>query len=96
MDAAGLAVAVMGCVIKLVVFSTDFVDDAKQVYCQGTTSLNKDLVTVATSIQGATKSLESQLDELDKNVGKGSGGTNNVRYKSVSLSRKPPCTKPSM
>ncbi|KAI0839432.1 hypothetical protein F5Y06DRAFT_265420 [Hypoxylon sp. FL0890] len=66
MDAAGLAIAVTGCVLKLVGFSIDFVDDAKQVYRNGATNRNTNLAIVASSIQDATKELEHQLDESMK------------------------------
>ncbi|KAI0376952.1 hypothetical protein F5Y04DRAFT_285369 [Hypomontagnella monticulosa] len=85
MDAAGLAIAVTGCVIKLIAFSIDFVDDVKQVYHEGATGLNKDLAAVASSIQGATKRLENQLDEFDKRGNQGSVGTNGDDLRALAL-----------
>ncbi|CAJ2503538.1 Uu.00g109320.m01.CDS01 [Anthostomella pinea] len=55
-----------GSVLKLVVFSIDFVTEAKQVHRQGGTDRNVDLATVADSVQIATQSLEDQLDEFDR------------------------------
>ncbi|KAI1212043.1 uncharacterized protein F4807DRAFT_458245 [Annulohypoxylon truncatum] len=65
MDAAGLAITVTGCVLKLLAFSIDFITDAKQVYQKGATDRNLDLVMVSKSIQNATKNLESQLGEAN-------------------------------
>ncbi|KAI1077819.1 hypothetical protein F5B20DRAFT_550467 [Whalleya microplaca] len=64
MDAVGTAIGLAGTVLKLVVFSIDFVTDAKQVYHNSATDQNLDLATVANSIQNATSSLESQLQDL--------------------------------
>ncbi|KAI1803952.1 hypothetical protein F4811DRAFT_306577 [Daldinia bambusicola] len=66
MDAAGLALTVTGCVLKLLAFSTDFVANAKEVYHNGATSRNIDLDIISKSIQSAAKSLDHQLDELTK------------------------------
>ncbi|KAI1343223.1 hypothetical protein F5Y15DRAFT_228125 [Xylariaceae sp. FL0016] len=63
-DAAGTAVGLAGCVLKLVVFSIDFVSDAKQVHRQGATDRNLDLDTVSKSIESATRSLEDHLDKF--------------------------------
>ncbi|KAI0107911.1 hypothetical protein F4776DRAFT_643993 [Hypoxylon sp. NC0597] len=72
MDAAGLAITVTGCVLKLVAFSTDFVTNVKQVYHQGATDRNTDLGIVANSIRDATKALETQLDEFSNQDQEGS------------------------
>ncbi|RYP45257.1 hypothetical protein DL768_008373 [Monosporascus sp. mg162] len=61
MDVVGSSLGLAGSALKLVVFSIEFVSDVKQVYHLGATERNVDLTTVATSIQSATKSLESQL-----------------------------------
>ncbi|RYO86943.1 hypothetical protein DL766_005970 [Monosporascus sp. MC13-8B] len=61
MDVVGSSLGLAGTALKLVVFSIEFVSDVKQVYHLGATERNVDLTTVATSIQSATKSLESQL-----------------------------------
>ncbi|KAI3327323.1 hypothetical protein HD806DRAFT_389534 [Xylariaceae sp. AK1471] len=66
-DAAGLAISLAGTVLKLVIFSIEFVGDAKQVYRQGATDRNLDLVTVAKSVEDATTSLDEQLDAIGKN-----------------------------
>jgi hypothetical protein len=66
-DAAGLAIGLAGTVLKLVVFSIEFVGDAKQVYKQGATDHNFDLATVVKSVEDATTSLEEQLDAIGKN-----------------------------
>ncbi|KAI1407519.1 hypothetical protein F5Y13DRAFT_205965 [Hypoxylon sp. FL1857] len=72
MDAAGLAIAVTGCVLKLVAFSVDFVVDVKQVYQKGATDRNRDLAIVANNIQDAAKTLEGQLDDFSKQGQEGS------------------------
>ncbi|RYP59304.1 hypothetical protein DL769_008599 [Monosporascus sp. CRB-8-3] len=61
MDVVGSSLGLAGSALKLVIFSIEFVSDVKQVYHLGATERNVDLTTVATSIQSATKSLESQL-----------------------------------
>ncbi|KAI0503221.1 hypothetical protein F5B22DRAFT_560661 [Xylaria bambusicola] len=67
MDAAGLAISLSGAVLKLVIFSLDFISDVKQVYTRGATDLNLDLSTVAESVALATTSLENQLAATDGN-----------------------------
>ncbi|KAI2615423.1 hypothetical protein GGR54DRAFT_299623 [Hypoxylon sp. NC1633] len=66
MDAGGLAIAVGSSVLKLVAFSIDFVGDVRQVYQNGATARNLDLAKVSNSIQTATKSLLSDLDNLSQ------------------------------
>ncbi|RYC58810.1 hypothetical protein CHU98_g7397 [Xylaria longipes] len=67
MDAAALSISVAGIVLKLVIFSLDFVGDAKQVYKHGATDRNVDLSTVTKSVEDATTSLVKQLDSLSGN-----------------------------
>lgn len=64
MDAAGLSISLAGIVLKLVVFSLDFVGDAKQVYKHGATDRNVDLFTVMKSVEDATTNLVKQLDSF--------------------------------
>ena len=66
MDAAGLAIALSGTVLKLVVFSLDFISDVKQVHKNGATDRNVDLSTVAESVALVTTSLENQLAAASK------------------------------
>ncbi|KAI0449550.1 hypothetical protein F5B21DRAFT_493864 [Xylaria acuta] len=69
MDAAGLSIGLAGIVLKLVIFSLDFVGDAKQVYKHGATDRNVDLSTVTKSVEDATTSLVKHLDSFsDKRV----------------------------
>ncbi|KAI8631662.1 hypothetical protein F5Y19DRAFT_401525 [Xylariaceae sp. FL1651] len=73
-DAAGLAISLAGTVLKLVIFSIDFVSDAKQVYRQGATDHNIDLATIVKSVEDATTTLDEQLDAIGQNdVGDKSG-----------------------
>ncbi|KAI0190436.1 hypothetical protein EV127DRAFT_365205 [Xylaria flabelliformis] len=65
MDAAGLSISLAGIVLKLVIFSLDFVGDAKQVYRHGATDRNIDLSTVTKSVEDATTSLVKQLNSFD-------------------------------
>ncbi|KAK5626625.1 hypothetical protein RRF57_002340 [Xylaria bambusicola] len=87
MDAAGLAISLSGAVLKLVIFSLDFISDVKQVYTQGATDLNLDLSTVAESVALVTTSLENQLAATSDD---GIGGSQELdpdqaRLKSLSM-----------
>jgi len=72
-DAAGLAIGLAGTVLKFVIFSIDFVSEAKQVYKHGGTDRNLDLSLVVGSIEDTTARLEEQLGVL-KDHGFGSDG----------------------
>ncbi|KAI0435968.1 hypothetical protein F4803DRAFT_258787 [Xylaria telfairii] len=61
MDAAGLSISLAEIVLKLVVFSLDFVSDAKQVHKHGATDRNIDLSTVTKSVEDTTAMLAKQL-----------------------------------
>ncbi|KAI1122584.1 hypothetical protein F5Y10DRAFT_270957 [Nemania abortiva] len=61
MDEVKSAIGLAGAVLKLVLFTIDFISDAKQVYKQGATAHNIDLSTIAKSIEVTTTSLEKQL-----------------------------------
>ncbi|KAI1322186.1 hypothetical protein F5Y16DRAFT_387367 [Xylariaceae sp. FL0255] len=63
-DAVGLAISLAGTALQLVVFSINFVQDAKQVYRHGATDRNFDLAMVSRSIEYATGSLEDQLQSM--------------------------------
>ncbi|KAI0465578.1 hypothetical protein F4859DRAFT_376992 [Xylaria cf. heliscus] len=67
MDAAGLSISLAEIVLKFVIFSLDFVGDAKQVYKHGATDRNVDLSTIVQSVEGATTGLMKQLDSFDNN-----------------------------
>ncbi|KAI0153080.1 hypothetical protein GGR57DRAFT_155231 [Xylariaceae sp. FL1272] len=62
-DAVGLAISLAGAALKLVVFSIDFVDDAKQVYRQGATDRTLDLSRVLESVEDATTVLQHQIEK---------------------------------
>ncbi|KAI0551787.1 hypothetical protein F4679DRAFT_582245 [Xylaria curta] len=66
MDAAGLSISVAGIVLKLVIFSLDFVGNVKQVYKHGATDRNIDLSTVTKSVEDATRSLVKRLDSFNE------------------------------
>lgn len=66
MDAAGLAIGLSGAVLKLVVFSLDFIGDVKQVYKHSATDHNVNLSTIAESVALATTSLENQLGAIGR------------------------------
>ncbi|KAI1746629.1 hypothetical protein F4782DRAFT_523861 [Xylaria castorea] len=67
MDAAGLSISLAGIVLKLVIFSLDFIGDAKQVYKHGATDRNIDLSIVTKSVEDGTTSLVKQLDSFSDN-----------------------------
>lgn len=69
MDIVGTSLGLAGSVLRLVIFSIEFVSDVKQVYHKGATDSNVDLAIVASSIQSATKSLEAQLEEAGQQQG---------------------------
>ncbi|KAI1262671.1 hypothetical protein F5Y18DRAFT_396971 [Xylariaceae sp. FL1019] len=63
-DAVGLAIGLAGTALQLVVFSINFVQDAKEVYRHGGTDRNLDLATVSKSMGDATTALENQLQSF--------------------------------
>ncbi|GAP86628.1 putative small s protein [Rosellinia necatrix] len=71
MDAAGLAITLAGTVLTLVVFSSDFVGDVKQIRRQGATDRNLDLSIVVKSLEKTTAILNEQLAAITSN---GAGG----------------------
>ncbi|KAI1358203.1 hypothetical protein F5Y08DRAFT_124953 [Xylaria arbuscula] len=87
MDAAGLAITLSGTVLKLVIFSLDFISDVKQVHKHGATDRNVDLSAVAESVALVTTSLENQLAAANDNaLGEGPElDVDDVRLKSLSI-----------
>jgi hypothetical protein len=61
----GTAIGLAGSALKLLIAAIDFVEDAKKVYEKGGTDVNRDLSTVAKSIQKASDDLEAQLSSKD-------------------------------
>lgn len=66
MDVVTSSIGLAGTVLKLVVFTIEFVGHAKQTYKRGATDRNIDLSAVAESVQATTASLNKQLDEIGK------------------------------
>ncbi|KAI0391690.1 hypothetical protein F5Y17DRAFT_395918 [Xylariaceae sp. FL0594] len=60
-DAAGLAIGLAGTVLQCVVFSINFVNEAKQVYRHGATDKNIDLSLIVQSMEDTTARLEERL-----------------------------------
>lgn len=69
MDIVDTSLGLAGVAFRLVMFSIDFVSDAKQVYRKGTTDKTFDLLCVAKSIQDSTGNLETQLQAVGKDEG---------------------------
>lgn len=69
MDIVDTSLGLAGTAFRLVMFSIDFVSDAKQVHRKGATDRTIDLEAVATSIQSSTESLESQLSTVKSREG---------------------------
>ena len=61
MDIVDASLGLAGLAFHLVMFSIEFVSDAKQVHRKGAPNRIIDLDAVATNIQSSTDSLESQL-----------------------------------
>ena len=69
MDIVDTSLGLAGTAFRLVMFSIDFVSDAKQVYRKGATDRTFDLALVAKSIQDSTGNLETQLQTVAKDEG---------------------------